>query len=216
MNPITKKIDAPCKQCGKSITHFVYFRIDGESHPALRKKVLDATAFVIKCPFCNRLSHVPQDFRYFDTIPSSEGLQYLIYYFPTNAGKQLEDTIAATITLRDQGTRVHMVHKLTDVAPLIQDYAAGRLPEETLVEVSDRAMQKAREQASAMDDAMDDAMGRMVEQMKSQSSGDERQERQIVEPAIKTEAIRAAEELVRDSLEVRDVGDVNGLPFESF
>jgi hypothetical protein len=151
MKPIINQINAPCVHCAKDMEHVVHHRIDGESHPELKLKVLDSSAFVTACPHCIGFSSVPQDFRYFDGVGATH---YMIYYFPEDSIDQLEDVIAATIGLRRNGTRVHMIHKLTEVVPIISAYERGELPPERLVQVGDQATIRATALSNASDQAM--------------------------------------------------------------
>lgn len=162
MKPITDKITAPCAHCGKEFSHEVYFRIDGHGYPDLKKKVLDYSAFVSPCPSCMGLSSVPQDFRYFDEVADT---RYMIYYFPRGAEAQLEDIIAATLCLRDNGTRVHIIHSLNGVVPIMQAYESGNKPEEQLFKVGDAAMVRAKAQSLQVAHSMN----KMIDAMKANS-----------------------------------------------
>jgi len=159
MKPIINQITAPCVHCGKNMEHIVHHRIDGESHPDLKRKVLDSSAFVTACPHCVGFSSVPQDFRYFDGVGSTH---YMIYYFPEDAISQLEDVIAATIGLRKNGTRVHMVHNLMEIVPIISAYERGELPSERLVQVGDLATVRATALSNASEHAMDNLLAAMT------------------------------------------------------
>lgn len=151
MKPIVNQITAPCVHCAKVMEHVVHHRIDGESHPELKLKVLDSSAFVTACPHCIGFSSVPQDFRYFDGVGATH---YMIYYFPEDSIDQLEDIIAATIGLRRNGTRVHMIHKLTEIVPIISAYERGELPPERLVQVGEQATIRATALYNASGQAM--------------------------------------------------------------
>lgn len=159
MKPIINQITAPCVHCGKDMEHIVHHRIDGESHPDLKRKVLDSSAFVTACPHCVGFSSVPQDFRYFDGVGSTH---YMIYYFPEDAISQLEDVIAATIGLRKNGTRVHMVHNLMEIVSIISAYERGELPPERLVQVGDLATVRATALSNASEQAMDNLLAAMT------------------------------------------------------
>ncbi len=153
MKPIINQIEAPCFHCNKTIVHTVHLRIDGQHYPDLKTKVLNSTAFVTQCPHCIGFSEVPQDFRYFDAVGKT---RYMIYYFPSDAAEELEDVIAATMNLRSNGTRVHMIHKLTEIVPIINSYDQGEIAKEQLMEVGDKASIRTDALFGALDNSMNE------------------------------------------------------------
>jgi hypothetical protein len=80
----------------------------------------------------------------------------MVYYLPQEVSDQLEDTIAATLCLRHDGTRVHITHSLQALAKTVEDYDSGELPPEQLVTVSDAAMVRARAQSSHVEHGLKD------------------------------------------------------------
>jgi hypothetical protein len=103
--------------------------------------VLNFTIFTSNCPHCLGTSGVPQEFRYLDI---ANGQRYVIYFFPVQAAPQLEDMIASTICLREHGTRIHFVHKISELILILRAYEAGNLPAENSFPVSEEAMIRAK------------------------------------------------------------------------
>ena len=129
----------------------------GDDDPELKEQVLTGKLFSAACPKCGRSQRIVANMRYSDYGPKN----YFVYLIPEDMMEKERPFIESLGGLKQNGTRVHLAHTLSELQSIIKTYDSGlKYPESHIFQ-----SKEARQASNALHTALDD----MVEKMRKRS-----------------------------------------------
>ena len=118
-----------CPHCKQSYPYTYWYKIDGTDSPHLKQKILDGTLFVAVCPHCSTKHIIMPTIRYADYVDKN----VFIYLVDHEHMESSRDFIESLPLLKANKTRIHIVHRITDLQTHIALYDKGVQPPETII-----------------------------------------------------------------------------------